>query len=320
MKKKEDDNSLKPFFIDEQKLKLETKQTEATRGLLNRVLSLYRSLCPEDPIETIGQLQKLVANPREKYCDWRVKKNEEEENPLQLWAISGGFSIDKLKSEMIVLPPGFDQIENLCARIKFRPENYSLIAGQVELSESLMSRLINKTHFYAVTPEQKERLEFAQSLCDLLNNRYAELLKKDASEVNPLRVESSIISKAFIGGIPYCLRLRVDPEFRDPKRLSFEKKILQPNEQWVVFGWKAYANQAELPELTKSQARPQNNYTRYKMFYRTDFDGGRRPYIIAKEGIKEAKNLSDPLRLEETVFLPGEYYFINGRLVKAEDN
>lgn len=312
-----DDSGL--FYIDEARRKSEERQHEYVIQKMTNARNAYQQITGEE-ITSYEQFQEIVADPAGYYRKTKAETNVKEKKPGTLQLLDEGFDLDFIADKMMKLPEGFDEVIRACNAIKQEKPlwwgNYAYDGGVFTMSAKVYAKLLNNVYYYAATDLQKKRLALGNKFLELIAE-WEELLRTEAQEagVNPAKIQRAIDAKRFMGPLPFCLR------YDRPQPLlgwGDTKQEVEVNPNWVVHGHKKYATQISLSDLAPAVDRPKwVDNTVYKRFWRTESDGGRRPFYVRKGLEKQA--YTGAYRDGNIKFDDGEFYIRDGRFVAIEN-
>src|SRR5690606_15038476 len=113
------------------------------------------------------------------------------------------------------LPERFQEVVNACRLCESVEWTLYTIGdnGKLELTQAFHDRLNDQVYFYATTPNQIKRLDFARKMVRMLSFEMRELLVDQSRENATVEaVEYDLRMSRFIAGLPACCRIIYDPE------------------------------------------------------------------------------------------------------------
>lgn len=283
-----------PFYVDQAGLDRELRDQSRITRRIETARATYEAVTG-DRISTIEQLQAMIAGPGDYFINKKAKEVEQRREKL---AEVFGDGLDIRSFIKSSLPERFNEITNacrLCENVKWK---FYRIAddGKLELTQAFHDRLNDQVYFYATTPNQIKRLDFARKMVRMLNFEMRELLQDQARENGTEHaVEYDLRMSRFIAGLPACCRIVYDPE-TDSRKIAV-------NEQFVVNGFNQW-----VPNVIKPKQRPE--YTRRVRV--CVYPGGSLAHKYST--FEHPRWPVDPTRVAKTVVLPTWFEIRAGKL------
>jgi len=312
-----------PFYVDEQRKKIEEKGLKYQILHLESAIHLYKKFAPGDEINSIEELADMVKDPVARYSKWKVKEVENQPKNSELKEFVRDylkvFERSSLEKE-IKLPNDFDELVSACAKVgNVNAANLILRNGKIEFSERVMNKLYNRVYYYADTPLRKKRLAYAEKLAGLLNDEFDELLTLECKERGAKQggaFKKVLLQKLHIGGLPYPVRLRFDQSLNDPNYPDISANKLEVNPDFVVGGFLSTGNY-DFSFLDKREPMPEAPKVIYKRYQRTNLDGSLEQCLVPKDKIEYA--YWGMWKEANVTFYDGEYTIDDkGKLVRVD--
>lgn len=296
-----------PFFVDERKKREMEKDAQRVKDRIIRAIDLYKRVTG-DNVQTIEEVQSIVEDPARHYLNVRIERFSRNPNHIIHQLQEYGLDVNSL----IKLPDDFFSVVQACRLVECHEwKSYTVSNGSIEFSNAFNDRLINKACFVAVSDLQKKRLKFANKVCALLKEQ-EELLRLECKEagIHESKVNQVIENGSYLGPLPYAIKSNDDPTTTES--VSF---AIRPNEDWVCFGHRIYASDINLGGLIPSKTPRPAPQIKYKRFWKTEGDGGRRAFLVPVG--RENDAYLGAYRDADIKFEEGEYLIIDGKMTRV---